>query len=58
MVTASIASYYGDNTKLEEIFQQVVTPIDDKHSRPLPQAIFILSKDDIPSDKTDDYELQ
>lgn len=58
MLTASIASYYGDNSKLEAIFQQVITPIDDTHSKRVQQALQILSKDDIPSDKTDDYEYE
>lgn len=59
MLDASIASFNGDNTKLEQIFKHSITPIDnyELHNQKLQQTIQTLSSDDIPKTKHSKSEL-
>ena len=53
MLNASIASFNGDNTKLEQIFKHAITPIDnyELHNQKLQRTIQTLSSNDIPKNK-------
>lgn len=56
MLHASIQSFNGNNTELEQIFQTAIQPIMDpeQHQKRLEQAIAILSIDDIANPPTTD----